>query len=448
MTQTTVESAAPPELFPRVEADLLVTMMADPWAWDAVGNILTPQHFTKDAGAVFDAISTLVVATKPCHMEAVAMLLNRDASTRKLSVELPQRLAAGSKGDPRPLAIMLHEEFVLQQIRIQASRLLDISEPGANAALVLQNAAEVVEKLIDALPLHAEIKPLGELIVRELDSISEAGEPFAKTASKKSASQDLGTMLLELLQPGRLVGLVGADSMGKTTLATQILRESLLTSGPALFATMEMSNSDITKKLLAGQAAIPIKEMTIGQLNDDQWPQLHRAVETLRGAAGDGFLDDTATQTLSGLASKGARIKRQSGKLGLVVIDHLGTMTLEPGQTQQQLAAGFKRMARQLDTAVLLLSHTEDALRISADVILRLIPGDGPGARILQVTKNKRDETLDGQLTMDLTLHGDKATFLATHDGAAGMEHRPAPDIQTSQKAAAGLPQEGQASLI
>lgn len=405
-----------------LELDLLASLMADFRAWDQVADILTTAHFAADTGMIYDAVGSLVCSNRPCTSEAVAVYLQRSRETREIGARLHELMHDAKPGDARALAKTLHEEYTLSCIRAVASSLLEISDPGAGAAHALQVAAAEIERLTDALPMVSAMKSMESLVVQRLDAITEAGESAQEVPRGAPDAAGLNP-LLALLKPGHLIGLCGDDSTGKTTLSTQLFSAIGITGEPALFASMEMPSKDIVSKVLATTGNIRLHAMTQGALTDVEWSSLTRSVELLRAACETAFLDDSEVQTLSALAAKCGRLRRQWGKLRLVVVDHLTFMALEDGQTHETVANGLKAMARALDCTVLVLSHSDVPLRKSADVILKLLVGANPGDRRLGIAKGRRGEELAEEGFFNLTLHGATATFMAA---AAQVEHVPA----------------------
>jgi replicative DNA helicase len=401
---TAVETHNPAQSRLNIERRLLHLLMSDAREWDGVGDVLTTACFTAAHGLVFEAIGVLIVSGKASDLDAVAMHLQRQSFSRELGENLRARLAHPevSTAPARQLAVLLKEEWLLTRVQatgLSIQRRADSSEPLVN---VLNDAAEEIQLLQDALPCHATMRPFEECLVRRLDGIIEAAEgPSPPTTS-------FPENILEWLAPGQLVGLVGPDSVGKTTLAAQIFSRLLQQSNGACFFSMEMPSKDITSKVLATTGQISLRNLKTGALTDVEWRLLTPAIDQLRTNAG--FVDDSESVTFADISTRCGRIKRQAGVLSVVIVDHLRCLELAPGDTLVASVAKLKAMARRLQCAVLLLAHDDAALRISADVIAQLeVCG---GTHTLSVTKGRLGE--DDCEPMKLSLSKQTATFLAS----------------------------------
>ena len=379
-----------------IERNMLATLMSNEKAWDCVGDILICAHFSYSNQPVFNAIGTLVMSARPSDVNSVALFLKRQSTTRELGLVLPElmRDAVPATDNGLALARMLLEEYTLSQIHAVGATLMNISCPGSDAAQVLAQAAESIQFLQDALSCHTQMKPLNQLIVDLLDSVVNAADidPL-----RVESAQD--EFLFEAhLVPGHLVGLCGEPSAGKTSLASQLFASFSIQEYPAAFFTMEMAGQKITQKLMASTSGVRIDGLVSGQLNDDEWPALTNAVEMLR--LSNSFVDDSPTQTLADVMAKCGRLKRQYGVLSLVVIDHLRCITLVGNETFESVAIALKVMARQLNCCVVLVSHGDAPLQMSADLILKLAPPTQYQKQfIISIIKNRNEEKENVQVT-------------------------------------------------
>jgi replicative DNA helicase len=390
-----------------IERNLLFTLMhSSDAAWDRVGNLLSKEHWTTDNGKIYDVIGGLINALRPTSINAVALVLSRSPETRKLAEGFEVSMREAVVGDARGLAKLIQEDYILRRLRTLGAQLLQVTDPAYGAEQALFDAANEIQRLQDELACSGNAKGVDILVVELLDDIQQAAEVLELkiTEDKKAMTAGITQIpsfidnLRSQFLPGRVIGLCGEDSTGKTTLAAQIFAEAVKKSEPALFVSMEMPEKDIVAKLVASTGNIRLNALANGGLNDDEWPDLTNAIDAIR--VGLAHVDDAPVQTLAGLAATFARIKRRYGTLSLVVIDHLTKIQLQPGETLKSVAIGLQALARRHGCCVLLISHEEAPVRVCADVIHTLSIHNN-GLRKLNSTKGRRGESSELILKFD-----------------------------------------------
>ena len=122
------------------------------------------------------------------------------------------------------------------------------------------------------------------------------------------------------LQPSDLVVIAGRPSMGKTSLAMNIVENAAIGSKlPVAVFSMEMPGQQLAMRMLASLGRINAHHVRTGKLSKDDWPRLTSAVELLDTAPI--FIDDTPALTPVELRTRVRRLSREHGRLGMIVID-------------------------------------------------------------------------------------------------------------------------------
>ena len=128
---------------------------------------------------------------------------------------------------------------------------------------------------------------------------------------------------------------------------------------PTVVFSLEMGRNEITMRLLAAEARVPMNVMRTGQMSDDDWTRLARRMSEVADAPL--FIDDSPNMSLMEIRAKCRRLK-QRHDLKLVVIDYLQLMST-PGKVesrQQEVAAmsrSLKLLAKELEVPVVALSQ-------------------------------------------------------------------------------------------
>jgi len=145
-----------------------------------------------------------------------------------------------------------------------------------------------------------------------------------------------------------------------STLGLDVARSCSIKHGmtSAIFS-LEMSRSEITMRLLAAEAKVPMHHMRGGNMSDDDWTRLARRMGEV--AKAPLFIDDSPNMNLMEIRAKARRL-RQRHDLRLVVVDYLQLMTspkrVESRQQEvSELSRGLKLLAKELEVPVIAVSQ-------------------------------------------------------------------------------------------
>jgi replicative DNA helicase len=163
------------------------------------------------------------------------------------------------------------------------------------------------------------------------------------------------------LQPGDLIIVAGRPSMGKTALALNIAEHAAVDNGlPVAIFSMEMSATQLTNRLLGSIAKVDQHKMRTGRISDNEWAALSEAMAKLHEVPIQ--IDEGGALTALEVRSRARRVKRQYGKLGLVLVDYLQLME-SPSKGEQraqeisEITRSLKALAKELDCPVVALSQ-------------------------------------------------------------------------------------------
>ena len=173
------------------------------------------------------------------------------------------------------------------------------------------------------------------------------------------------------LHPSDFIIIAARPSMGKTAFALNIAAHVALHQDKhvALFS-LEMSDEQITERILSAEGAVDSQKLRVGELNKDDWNRMLCTAEMLGGE--NLQVDDTPEITAAALRQKARKIKSQHG-LDLIIIDYLQLMEGSKGKTenrQQEIAEisrSLKALARELNVPVIALSQLSRAVETRQD---------------------------------------------------------------------------------
>jgi replicative DNA helicase len=139
---------------------------------------------------------------------------------------------------------------------------------------------------------------------------------------------------------------------------------------PVLMFSLEMSNLELSQRLLCSEARVDASRIRNGQLQSDDWQKISRAMGRL--AEAPIWIDDNPNLSIMEIRAKARRLKSQVGDLGMIVVDYLQLMTGRASAENRQvevseLSRGMKILARELEVPVVALSQLSRGLEMRAD---------------------------------------------------------------------------------
>lgn len=339
-------------------------------------------------------------------------------------------------------AEMVASKFSLRKL-IEAGH--EVSELGFDETTELEETLDKAEKLI----FHATQSPKGQQFMGIKDIIPDVWESIEKLAENTGELRGVPTGFKSLdsklsgLQKSDLIILAARPSMGKTTLALDIARQTaLLHNIPVGIFSLEMSAQQLVDRMLASQSRVDLWKIRTGKnITEDDFDRIRDAMAQLSGAPI--FIDDQAGNSILRMRATARRLKAHHG-LGLIIIDYMQLMTTTKNYDSMvnqvtEISRSLKSLARELNVPVLALSQLNrsvetrggkpklsdlrdsGAIEQDADVVLFIHreSADGGGkssnAEIL-IEKHRNGATGMAQLYFDL----EKATFMDVETGDFG----------------------------
>lgn len=180
-----------------------------------------------------------------------------------------------------------------------------------------------------------------------------------------------GLMALDnkvMISKGDLVIVAARPSMGKTTLAQNILRNIAENEeGVTVFFSLEMPKLGIVRRLVSSMASVDMGKIFSGQnLDTPDWQNIF--INTQRIEALPMIIDDRSGITVGDMRATLNRIRQQHGKVSAVMVDYLQLVRHPMGhkinKTQQveDISAGLKGIAKEFDCPMIALSQLNRGL--------------------------------------------------------------------------------------
>ncbi|MFY9316514.1 MAG: replicative DNA helicase [Burkholderiales bacterium] len=358
------------------EQSLLGGLLLDNQAFDKIADLVRAEDFYRDDHRrLFRQISRLIEQGKPADVVTVAESV--EAGEDKDRTGGPAYLGSLAQNTPSALNIRRYAELVRE--RSVQRRLAQVATEIAEAALA-PSGKEVGQLLDEA---ETRILEVGEKGQRGTQGFEEIQPVLARVFERidhlyhqdnKSDVTGVPTGYLDLdektagLQPGDLIIVAGRPSMGKTALALNMAEHVAVDNGlPVAIFSMEMGATQLAMRMLGSIARVDQHKMRTGRLADEEWSRLSTAMERLHNAPI--FIDETGALNPLELRSRARRMRRQCGKLGLVVVDYLQLMSASSdvqGENRateiSEISRSLKALAKELQVPVVAMSQLSRAV--------------------------------------------------------------------------------------
>ena len=164
------------------------------------------------------------------------------------------------------------------------------------------------------------------------------------------------------LKKGEMFVLAARPSIGKTSLGLNVITNVAIRGEktyPVAFFSLEMTDSQIARRLLCTLSGVPENVFWSGMFHDSDLPKLTTAAGMIGKAPL--YIDPTGGLTISELRAKARRLKNEHD-IKLIVIDYLQLMHADArlDSRQQEVAeisGGIKKLAKDLDIPILVLAQ-------------------------------------------------------------------------------------------
>lgn len=353
----------PPQALEAEEA-VLGAIMLNPVVVDRVSEILQPDDFVRESHRkIYSAAVQLRSRDEPTDP---VMLAQELAITGDLE-------AAGGRARLHELAGIVpatanapHYARIVRDIAGQRG-LIRVGQEIAR--LGFEQEGEAQERIDQAQALvfdlsqersHVELTRIGVHAREAYDTLIRLHESGEEVIGLSTGFHHLDAMTAGL-QPGNLIVLAGRPSMGKSALGIQIsahvvMRDEL----PVAFFTLEMSETEVTHRLISLESMIDSHRLRTGKLGPEDWTRVTNAVSRIEQAPL--YIDDNGAATMLDIRSHARRLKMNEPTLALVVVDYLqmmasGAKAENRVQEVSQISRSLKALARELEVPVLALSQ-------------------------------------------------------------------------------------------
>lgn len=356
------------------EQSVLGSLLIDQEAIIKIADKLNVGDFYKPAhGKIYEACRELFERKEPIDVLSLASKLEE----KKLLESVGGRSYIAHLANAVPSAAHISNYANIVQKKATLRRLINASQQISSLGYAedkeLDDLLDQAEQLVFTVSqsyLKQNFVPIQDLLTETFDRIDELHKGAGQLRGVPTGFNDLDNLLAGL-QRSDLVILAGRPSMGKSTIANDIIRTvGIKHKVPVGLFSLEMSKEQVADRLLCADAGVELWKMRTGKLSDKEefgesdFAKLGHAFGRLSEAKI--HIDDAGLINVMEIRTKARRLKSEHG-LGLIVVDYLQLIDSngrEENRVQEiaKISRALKALARELDIPVLALSQLSRAV--------------------------------------------------------------------------------------
>lgn len=371
MADDSLESLKLPPHSVEAEQSVLGGLLLENEALDKIADILAASDFYRhDHRLIYEHIGKLIEHNRPADIVTVAESLDNAAELS--AVGGLAYLGALAQNTPTAANIRRYAEIVRERAIMR--KLVEVgsgiaesaySPQGRDAQQLLDEAESRIFQIAEGGKRSSEgfqdIKVLLPQVADRIDQLFQRDHQSDVTGTPTGFS-DLDSMTSGF-QPGDLIIVAGRPSMGKTAFSLNIAENVALDTNKAVAVfSMEMAATQLAMRMIGSVGRLDQHRMRTGRLEDEDWVRLTTALGRLNEAPI--FIDEGAGLNSFDVRARARRLHRQTGELGLIVVDYLQLMSGASGRQSEnrateisEISRSLKSLAKELNVPVVALSQ-------------------------------------------------------------------------------------------
>ena len=347
-----------------VEKAVLGALMIDKDAFMEVGDSLVPESFYEPRNQmVYEAIRSLSMEDCPIDVLTVTDKLGKMGKLEEVGgpvyiAELSSRVVTSANIDYH--ANIVAEKYLARQM-IQYVNVIGkkVYDESYDIKDVIDEAEGTLFELSQK-NMKKDYSVLAPIVDKAKETIMQA---YANKGVLSGIASGITALDEKTLgwQNSDLVIIAARPAMGKTAFALSMAKNIAADQKiPMVFFSLEMSDVQLTNRLISNACQIEGMKLVSGQLDGPDLLRLDKKIQKLMDAPL--YIDDTAGLSIMDLRSKVRRLVREHG-VKLVMIDYLQLMTasgMKFNSRQEEvslISRSLKGLAKELNIPVLALSQ-------------------------------------------------------------------------------------------
>ncbi len=371
MAEDSLESLKLPPNSVEAEQSVLGGLLLENEALDRIADILNQADFYRhDHRLIYTHIAKLIEQNRPADIVTVAESLENSAELS--SVGGIAYLGALAQNTPtaaniRRYAEIVRERSIMRKLVEVGSGIAEsaYNPQGRDAQQLLDEAEAKIFQIAESGNRGSQgfvnIQTLLPKVADRIDFLYQR-ENQGSVTGVPTGFDDLDEKTSGF-QPGDLIIVAGRPSMGKTAFSLNIAENVALDTKKAVAVfSMEMGATQLATRMIGSVGRLDQHRMRNGNLEDEDWARLTTALGKLNDAPI--FIDEGAGLSSFDVRARARRLHRQTGGLGLIVVDYLQLMAGTSGRASEnrateisEISRSLKSLAKELEVPVVALSQ-------------------------------------------------------------------------------------------
>ena len=293
----------------------------------------------------------------------------QDAGGDSYLITLPE--AAPSAANISYYLGILEEKYRYRRlIQLGTEQVSGVYDQTGSAQDLIEKAATDILGLCEDLTPKDTESTVSELIPAAQEQIEHWHQHQGVITGVATGFPDLDKMTTGF-HPGDMVIIAGRPSLGKTSLAMNIVDHVAVEQGmPVGVFSLEMTKASLTLRLLCSRARVNLRNIQGGFLSHHDFDRLTEAAGKLHHA--NIYINDQSGMSILALRTRARRMAQQYG-IRLLVVDYLQLMHAERNRNDSRehevslISGGLKHIAKELGIPVIAVSQLNRAVEQTKD---------------------------------------------------------------------------------
>jgi replicative DNA helicase len=355
------------------EQSVLGSMLLEKEAILSASEILKGEDFYKESHKkIFEVIIDLYDKNEPVDLITVSEELRKRNALEEIGGITYITALANSVPTAANVAYhakIVKDKSIMRKLIHVSTKLVSMGyEEGRDVEEVLDEAERMIFEIAQRRSMEG-FASIRDVVIETFDMIEQLYKNKGRMTGVPTGFLDLDEMTSGF-QPSDLIIIAARPSMGKTSFALNIAQYAAIREKvPVAIFSLEMSKEQLVQRMLCAEAHIDSHKLRTGNLDEDDWPKLARAMGPLSEAPI--YIDDTPGINIMEMRAKARRLKAEKG-LGLILIDYLQLMQGRGNSENRQqeiseISRSLKALARELRVPVVALSQLSRAPEMRQD---------------------------------------------------------------------------------
>lgn len=355
------EGRIPPQA-PQFEEAILGAMLVDSECLTETLALLKAEMFYKNAHKlIFKAIAALFQRGEGVDMLTVKHQLETDGNLEAASgtsyiIMLCQKVSSAANIEYHSKIVI--QKYIQRQMIANTAKLLDLAYSDRVDVFDLIDTAYSDLNALSEVSVKPQESLIGELITPQIEHAQKIfrGEIKAGIPSHINYFNNR----IGGFKNADLIILAARPGMGKTAFAIQLGMHSARLGYPTAFFSLEMSEAQLTNRIISANANIEGEKLTNIGLSDIEADLAYQALDPIRNS--QFIIDDTPSLSIERFKVTAKRLKSVYG-IRMIVIDYLQLMKSgngKNGNREQEISTisrTLKEVAKELDLPIIALSQ-------------------------------------------------------------------------------------------